>query len=47
MSNERLSLNLRAHLVYRLKHPFFDGTTHVVLDPLELLARLAALVPRC
>ena len=34
-----------AHLVYRLKHPFFDGTSHVVLDPLELLAHLAALVP--
>ena len=28
------------------KQPFRDGTTHVVLDPLDLIARLAALVPR-
>ena len=26
--------------------PFRDGTTHVVLDPLDFVARLAALVPR-
>ena len=25
---------------------FHDGTTHVVLDPLDFIARLAALVPR-
>ncbi len=28
------------------KQPFRDGTTHVVLDPLDFIARLAALVPR-
>ena len=28
------------------KQPFRDGTTQVVLDPLDLIARLAALVPR-
>ena len=33
-------------VVYRLKHSFRDGTTHVVLDPIEFIARLAALVPR-
>ena len=32
--------------MYRLKHPFGDGTTHVVLDPIDFIARLAALVPR-
>ena len=35
--------SLAAYL--RTKHPFHDGTTHVVLDPIDLIARLAALVP--
>ena len=46
VSNERLSVNDRGQVVYRLKHPFGDGTTHVVLDPIDFIARLAALVPR-
>ena len=46
VSNERLSVNDRGQVVYRLKHPFHDGTTHVVLDPIDFIARLAALVPR-
>ena len=46
VSNERLSVNDRAQVVYRLKHPFRDGTTHVVLDPIDFIARLAALVLR-
>ena len=46
VSNERLSVNDRGQVVYRLKHPFDDGTTHVVLDPIDFIARLAALVPR-
>ena len=46
VSNERLSVNDRGQVVYRLKHSFRDGTTHVVLDPIEFIARLAALVPR-
>ena len=46
VSNERLSVNDRAPVVYRLKHPFHDGTTHLVLNRLDFLARLAALVPR-
>jgi hypothetical protein len=34
---------------YRLKTPYRDGTTHIVLEPLDFIARLAALVPppRC
>ena len=32
--------------MYRYKHPFRDGSTHVVLEPLDFIARLAALVPR-
>ena len=46
VSNERLSVNDRGQVVYRLKHPFSDGTTHVVLDPIDFIARLAALIPR-
>jgi hypothetical protein len=31
---------------YTLKTPYRDGTTHVVFEPLDFIARLAALVPR-
>jgi hypothetical protein len=30
---------------YTLETPYHDGTTHIVLEPLDLMARLAALVP--
>ena len=33
-------------MVYRYQRPFRDGSTHVVLEPLDFMARLAALVPR-
>ena len=32
-------------LLYRLKHRWRDGTSHVVFEPRELLEKLAALVP--
>ncbi|MDT8321367.1 MAG: transposase [Xanthomonadales bacterium] len=35
-----------ARVVYRYKQPFRDGSTQVVLEPLDFIARLAALVPR-
>ncbi len=31
---------------YRLKTPYRDGTTHVIFEPLDFIARLAALVPK-
>ena len=31
---------------YTLKTPYRDGTTHVIFEPLDFIARLAALVPR-
>ena len=31
---------------YTLKTPYRDGTTHIVLEPLDFIARLAALVPK-
>ena len=46
IANERLSMNEREKVIDRFKQPFRDGTTHVVLDPLDFIARLAALVPR-
>ena len=32
-------------LSFRLKTPWSDGTTHLVLSPMELIEKLAALVP--
>jgi hypothetical protein len=46
IANDWLSTNEQEHVVYKFKQPFRDGTTHVVLDPLDFIARLAALVPR-
>ena len=43
---ERLSVNSSGHVVYRLKHPFREGTTHVLFRPEDFIARLAALVPK-
>jgi len=31
---------------YRLKTPYRDGTTHVIFEPLDFIARLAVLVPK-
>jgi hypothetical protein len=43
---QRLSRDGDGLVVYELKHPFRDGTTHVLFEPLDFIARLAALVPR-
>ena len=45
MATERLSLLPDGRLLYRLKRRWRDGTTHVVFEPLELVEKLAALVP--
>jgi hypothetical protein len=34
-----------AQVVLTLKTPYRDGTTHIVMSPLEFIQRLAALVP--
>jgi hypothetical protein len=46
LANERLALNRAGQVVLTLKTPYRDGTTHIVLEPLEFMQRLAALVPR-
>jgi hypothetical protein len=45
VSEERLSLTARGQVRYRLKTPYRNGTTDIVLEPLDFLARLVALVP--
>jgi hypothetical protein len=45
VSEKRLSLNPNGNVRYRLKTPYCDGTTHVIFEPLDFIARLAALVP--
>jgi hypothetical protein len=42
---ERMALMASGHVRYSLKTPYRDGTTHIVLEPLDLMGRLAALVP--
>ena len=46
LSEERLSLNIQGQVVYKLKTAYRNGTTHIVLDPLDFLSRLTSLVPR-
>jgi ribosomal protein S27E len=46
IANERLKLNGAGDVVLQLKSPYQDGTTHIVMTPLEFMQRLAALVPR-
>jgi hypothetical protein len=45
LSNERLLLLPDGRLLYKLKRRWSDGTTHVIYEPMELMERLAALVP--
>ena len=46
LSEARLSLNTQAQVVYKLKTAYRNGTTPIVLSPLDFLSRLASLVPR-
>jgi hypothetical protein len=45
VATERLSGLPDGRLLYRLKRRWRDGTTQVIYEPLELLEKLAALVP--
>jgi hypothetical protein len=46
ISDERLRFDADGNVVLQLKTPWHDGSTHVVYDPLDFVAKLAALVPR-
>lgn len=39
-----MALTSSRHVRYQLKMPYRDGTTHIVPEPLDVMARLAALV---
>jgi len=45
IATKRLSRLEDGRLLYRLKHRWRDGTTHVVFTPQELVEKLAALIP--
>jgi hypothetical protein len=45
LAQARLSTRSDGKLIYRLKTPKPDGTTHVVFSPLTLLQRLSWLIP--
>ena len=46
VSEKRLSLTTNGNIRYQLKTPYRDGTTHVIFEPLDFMARLAVLVPK-
>lgn len=46
VSERRLSLTPSGKVRYQLKTPYRDGTTHVIFEPADFIAKLAALVPK-
>ena len=46
ISENRLSLTNQGKVRYELKTPYRDGTTHVIFEPVDFIAKLAALVPK-
>ena len=46
MAIPRLSLSSTGKVLYTLKTPYRDGTTQVAFEPVDFIARLAALVPK-
>jgi len=46
VSEKRLSLTPTGNIRYQLKTPNSDGTMLLIIEPLDFIARLAALVPR-
>ena len=46
VSEKRLTLTPNGNVRYQLNTPYKDGTTHVIFEPLDFIARLVALVPK-
>jgi len=46
LSDERVQLDAAGQVELKLKAPWRDGTTHLVMSPLEFMQRLAAQVTR-
>jgi hypothetical protein len=45
VATERLSILPDERVAYKLRHKWRNGVTHVIFEPLDLIAKLAALVP--
>ena len=45
MATEQLPKLADGRVLYRLRHQWRDGTSHVIFNPLDLIGKLAALVP--
>jgi len=45
VATERLSVLPDGRVAYRLRHKWSNGATHVLFEPVDLMAKLAALVP--
>lgn len=45
VATERLSMLPSGRVIYRLRHHWRDRTTHLLFEPIELVEKLAALVP--
>ncbi len=46
VSEQRLALTANGQVRYELKTPYRNGTTHVIFQRLDFIAKLAALVPK-
>ena len=46
LADERVQTNAAGQFVLKLKTPWRDRATHLVMSPLQFMQRLAALVPR-
>jgi hypothetical protein len=46
VSEKRLAFTANGQVRYELKTPYRNGTTHVIFEPLDFIAKLAALVPK-
>jgi hypothetical protein len=46
VSEERLAMTSAGEILYQLKTPYRDGTTHVFFQPLDFIACLTAFIPK-
>ncbi|HIL96935.1 MAG TPA: hypothetical protein EYG51_13590, partial [Pseudomonadales bacterium] len=46
IAEQRPAVASNGNVIVTLKTPYDDGTSHVVLSPMEFMGRLAALVPK-
>ena len=46
VSEKRLAITSNGNIRYQLKTPYRDGTTDVIFETLDFIAKLAALVPK-